>query len=251
MARARGMFSAARALRTRRAAPLAVKPSAPTLRNRFRRAKPIVPSRLGRTEGESATASAIQVTGEFSGDVVSRVVVAGAQMPGELLDRWAAINSGHLPEGDSTPRPPTDEQVAETEAAGLAQIESWGEAKSEQIRDDVRQDVTKLRNEAETLRLTSPGPLRAAALRRARTRELQAEDAISEGRKDLARVAEQVRDQREEMRADLRKQVEKIEEAYAERVAELKAGLHSEVEKTVQDRYFGTDAFELSEFELD
>lgn len=223
-----------------------------TLRTRFNRVRPLVGKRAGGAPvsgGAVPQVSALRIAGRISRDIVSRVIVAGHAVPGALMDRWAHIDAGELPPDDDTPRPPTPEQAEEVEAEGLAEVQSWGEQRNERVREDVEAEVSRLEAEADELRMT-PGPARTAALRRARRLEQQAEDRVEEGRRELERIAEQVREQREEVRAQVRAQVERAEAVVEERVAELRAGLRAEIEAQVSARYFGSDEFDLDEFEL-
>lgn len=218
-------------------------PKPQRLRSRFRRVRPRVsswsPPALRRTGGG---AGGLRVRARFSRTTVERTV-SGHYIGQDTLDRWATIQAGGVPEDDDVKPPPTSDQVDEAEQDATADIEAWGRQREAQIKEDADEARAAGHREADALEADADAAAhdpqaRSALMRRAHAVREHADDEYRAAQREMDAVAEEVREQRAEVRADLRRQVEAMSEAYTNRAAELKAGLDREVEDTVKRRYF-------------
>lgn len=157
------------------------------------------------------------------------------------LERWAMIDAGVLPEDDDTPPVPSDDELDEMRAEGVHEVEAWGTARNEAIREDAAAEERELEAEAERLEDEAAGAGAAGrALRRqaARKRE-QVAEVYEQAARDLEQVADTVRERRKEVRDEVQRVADDAAAKVAKRVAKLKDGLHDEVERAVNITYFG------------
>lgn len=224
------------------------------LRSRFRRVRPRVSTWRPTPRPTGHTASGVRVTARFSRQTVTRVVGPG-YLGQDTLDRWAAIEAGVLPADDTTPRPPTPDQVDERETELIAAVEAWGrdaEAAIREAADDARADAYQRADQIEDDAAAEPdGRTRAGAHRRADRIRDDADDEYQAAQAQMDGIADQVREQRTEIRTDLTRQVETMTEVHDERIAELQGQLDNEVLNTVNSRYFITgEPNEITEWSL-
>lgn len=217
------------------------------LRSRFRHVKPRVSSRLGRpSAGPRVSVGSMYVIIVFSKGPEPRWIKAGSTAHGEPgvsqaeLDRWAAIASGRAPDDDPIQRPPTDEELNDSEIEAIAGIEAWGRAQEERIEENARERRAELMDEARHYDQQAEEVDGAAAVtyrRLAAQREAEAEAVMIGAQRQMDRIADQVREERQTVRRELQREAERIQTTYTEHVSELANGLQREIKTALETKW--------------
>lgn len=235
-------------------------PKSSPLRSRFRRTRPRVTARVSptvpRARGGGFSPSGLSVMLQFSTELVSRRI-GGNYVSEDQLERWAAIQSGHLPsdwqeDPDAPVNMMTVEQAEEVEAERLAEVEAAGRRREESVREEAEMERRAAHTRADSLdddanAVQQYDRQEAAQLRRQATLQRErAEESYVERQREMDRIAEEVREEREAVRAELVREVERAEEAVSEFMSRLRAGLDREVENAVKSQYVDADVADWS-----
>lgn len=206
------------------------------LRSKFRHARPIMSRRMPGSGGNSIpTYTKIEADIKFSDTIVTRKI-SGSKYDA-MLERWAYITAGLVPPGDGeAPRVMSADDAEEREAEMIAEVEAAAKNRENIIREYATEEAAEHRKKAqryEELSHTNP------ALSVLAESELEeAQSIIREAQIQIANIAEDVREERANIRRQLEREYESQSEELAEYVTSLKAKLNDEVSEVVATIYF-------------